>query len=419
MIFLKHLKAVSSWWFTAILLISLCISYIYFSAGEKSYENWISFLLHAPAGLLLYTGLTANLISATIRIAYTKLRTLKPTPESIKKMDTFIEIPASKFDSINAISEWISTKGFPADNTDNCANSLRGKFSFLPGTVMRAGLVITMTAIIFSVHLRKVDDRIFHEGDNGVLLNKKLSLSGINTDMPDEFLQIGEKGTFRLNNVSAALTLSQKQYTVTGRFPARINGLYYRITNLGFYQSLSVMTSKKVFIKDIYLNVLPPGKTDKTALPAENMTLTFSLQPEKTIQKGLITGKSYNLKTPLYNVTLQRNNERDKPENATIKASETSALGETNIALGKNSLFVKIQSVHDPALIWIYAGIIITITGIILMPSRFFWYEKQICAILIDDKALIGYREEFFKRWGIQKFHKWEEELSGKYLLKN
>ncbi len=411
MIFQKTIKFISSWWLFALLLIFLCAQYIYFTSGEKTFEKWVDFVFHTPFGLVLYVGLIVNLTSASIRILITRLRNRKITPESIKNMDTYIEIPLSDRISSETIIGWMNTRGATGVDKDNSLNSLKGRFSFLPGYILRAGLIISMTALLFSVYLRKSEEKVFHTDEEGLLLNKRIYLTDIKSEMPDEFLQIGEKGTFRLDNASAVLSLSSKTYRVTGRFPVRIDGLYYRVTHLGFYQPLTVKTPKEEFLKNVDLDILPPGKTDIVALPSEDLLLTFTLHPEKTIKKGLTTGKVFNLKAPSYSVVLQKSKDKDKSENITIKPSETASLEGVDISLDKNSLFVKMQSVYDPALLWIYTGILITLAGIILMLSRFFWYEKQICAVFTNNSVLIGYREEFYKKWGILKFHKWREDL--------
>jgi hypothetical protein len=46
------------------------------------------------------------------------------------------------------------------------------------------------------------------------------------------------------------------------------------------------------------------------------------------------------------------------------------------------------------------------------MLTRFFWYRKQLAAARSGDTLVIGWQEEFFKKWGIQRFYIWKEELA-------
>ena len=349
-------------------------------------------------------------MSISIRIVYTRLRPVNITAEAIRNMDAFTEIDASGDNPGDKVTAWLKKRGFKTEKKENRVISIKGRLSFLPGTVMRTGLIILMISFIFSVYLRKTEEKILSEGGEGQLLGKKIYLAGIKSNLPEEFLQLGEKSSFRLSNISAMLSSSQNTYMVTGRFPAKINGLYYRITHLGFYQPLSLKASSTVITKNAELDILPPGKTDIVAFPAENMHLTFTLHPEKTIKKGLLTGKVFNLKTLSYSVILQKGKNKHKSENIILKPEETASSEGIKISLGKSFLFIKIQSVYDPALLWIYTAILITMAGLVLMFSRFFWYKKQICAIFINDKVLLGYTEEFYKKWGIMKFYSWIEE---------
>jgi|Deesub1362A_J573_1020465.scaffolds.fasta_scaffold00093_8 hypothetical protein len=398
----KIIRLVSSWQFTLILLLLLCTSYVFLTFTERPYEKWINFIFHTPAGLILYIGLIVNLISLNIRIACSRLKRKTVTLESIKNMDTYIELPANAPHLGETITAWAKKKGFHTDTDKNYVIALKGKLSFLPGTLFRTGLIVLMTALLFSAYLRKTEEAVFHEGDK--LFGKNIYLTSIKSNLPEEFLQVGEKSIFKLNGVSATLSTSTKTYSITSGFPTKIKGKYYRITNLGFSQPFSVGKSPT---ENADIDILPPGKTDTLTLPSGD-PLTITLQPEKTIKKGLITGKLYNLKTPLYSISFKNKN-GNNIEGLSIRPLESIAFGEVDISLGKNSLFVKIQSVYDPALVFIYTGILLTFSGLIFMFSRFFWYEKQMCAVFTDKTVLIGYRKEFYKKWGIQKFHRWKD----------
>jgi hypothetical protein len=384
---------------------------MYFTFGADPYERWITFVFHTPAGLILYIGLIANLIFSSVLVAYKRLNQGNISYEDIKLMDTHIEFPAAEKDSLQRITGWLKQKGFSLVFRGEGVHSVKGRFSFLPGTVLRTGFIILIISFLFSVHLRKAEENVFHEGETGAFLGNKVLLSSINSKLPGKFMQIGEKTRFKLGGLSAAISSSGNTYTITSGFPSRVEGHYYRITHLGFSVPFSAETSKGDFRKKVDLDILPPGKTDIVELPMEDMFLTVALMPEKTIKKGLVTGKRYNLSRPLYRVVLQKGEDKNKPESVTVRPGERVTSGGDTILLEENSFFLKINSVDDPALIWIYIGSLLTLSGMIFMFSRFFWYEKRVSAVLKDKVIFIGYSEEFFKKWGIQKFQRWCEEL--------
>lgn len=404
----RIIKTAGSWWTTAVLLLSLCALYIYFTFTDNPYSGWLNFLFHTPAGLFICIAFIANMGFANLRIIFDRLKHVPPSPEAIRFMDVSIVIPVSGAADLEKMAEWMKEHGFTGEIRDNSIKARKGKFSFLPGTLVRTGLIMLSTALLFSVHLRKTEETKLHEKEMHSFSGSKITLNSIKANLPGDFLQVGE-GTFKLDKVSAALIASGDTYTITSGFPVKIKGRYYRISDVGFSQELSLESSGQKTEKLLDLNILPPGKTDIIAFPSNNLFLTFTLHPEKTIKKGLLTGKQYFLLTPRYRIVIQK--EKEKPETVIVQQGEGIAAGGSAVSLGKNSLFVKITSVYDPALFWIYSGFLLTLTGLLLMLTRFFWYEKELSAIMDGDMLHIGYREEFFKKWGIQKFSLWLEAL--------
>lgn len=396
---------------TAALVISVCVSYLYFTFTDNPYPGWINFLYHSPAGLSLYIAFILNLIFASLRIVFDRLMHVPASPEDVGRMDVHIEIPASGNGNLPKVAAWMKKHGFNGEIRDNSINARKGNFSFLPGTLMRTGLIMLSTALLFSVYLRKTEETKLHEKEMHSFSGSEITLNSIKSNLPEDFLRVGEEGTFKLDKVSAALIASGNSYTITSGFPVKIKGRYYRISDVGFSQELSLESSGQKIEKRLDMNILPPGKTDIVALPSNNLFLTFTLHPEKTIRKGLLTGKQFSLLKPIYRIVIQSGKEREKPETVTVRPGESITSGGFTVSLGKNSLFIKIISVYDPALFWIYTGFLLTLAGLTLMLSRFFWYERQFYAVLADNSLMIGYREEFFGKWGIQKFHNWKEEL--------
>jgi hypothetical protein len=140
--------------------------------------------------------------------------------------------------------------------------------------------------------------------------------------------------------------------------------------------------------------------------------MTIALAPERIINKGLLKGKQYNLAVPTYGVIIQQGDNHTKPSPlVTIKPGARMTRGPLTLAFGKSSLFVRIQAVQDPALCWIYAGVLVSLAGVVLMFSRFFWYRKELAVVRAQGTLYIGSSDEYFKKWGIERFFKNKDKM--------
>src|SRR3990172_8279008 len=240
----------SSWWLTVLLLLCLGATYLYFSFGEKPFDAWINFVFFSAPGALLYAALIANILSASVRVVFRRLRHV-PAPAGIMQMDVHEKVPLSGDDPSGAISGWMNKRGFRTTTAGNIISGTRGRFSFLPGTIFRSGLIIMMVALFFSSHLRRTAVAFLHDGDEKVFFGNRISVTDIRSNIPAEFLAVGEKSTFRLDNISSGLKASGKTYRISGGFPSRIDGLYYRIVDTGFTQPVSLKTPAGEFQKNL------------------------------------------------------------------------------------------------------------------------------------------------------------------------
>ena len=159
------------------------------------------------------------------------------------------------------------------------------------------------------------------------------------------------------------------------------------------------------------LDILPPGRTHVVSLPSGEMFLTLSLEPDRVISKGLVTGRQYNLRDPRYRVVVQQGRGGAKAESRVLGPGGHARIGAAQVALGDRSRYVRLQIVSDPALPAVYGGMIVLLAGCAAMCSRFFWYQREFAAIVERGVLLIGCRDEFFRKWGIAKCQRWKEEL--------
>jgi hypothetical protein len=396
-------KVLGSWWLTALLLIVACAHYVAFTFGEEPYEAWTHFLLQ-PGGAIIWLGAIVNLLFINVRIAM-RAKKRERTIDAIRSMDVWEELPAPASDAIQQATAWMRSLGFTPVADTQSVRAVQGRHSYLPGMIFRTGIMLLLLALFASVHLRQSLEAAFRISDTKTLFNNAVSLQNIAADLPSDYLLVGDESSFTLGNVSAIVRSLGKEYRITAGFPTRINGGYYRIVHLGYAQPFIVSTSGRHNEKNAFLDLLPPGKTQIIPLSANGNFMTIALAPERIINKGLLKGKQYNLALPTYGVVIQQGDNQTKPSPlATIKPGARMTKGPLTLAFGKSALFVKLQAVHDPALWWIYAGVVVSLAGVVLLFSRFFWYRKELAVVLAQGTLYIGSSDEYFKKWGIERF---------------
>lgn len=399
-------KYLASWWTTSGILSCVAASYLVCLFGAAPYTDWTTFILHKPLGLLLYSSLAANILFASLRIIISGTGRPQITPETVQTMDIRAALPADKLKELAGL---MKQKGFTVIETEATVHAIKHRYSFVPGTLVRAGLVIFLVSVLASAHMRRSSETIVHEGETLQAFGRQVLLKAVFTDLPEEFLQVGEEGTFRLGAVKAELQALGSTRTISTGFPVRIDGLYYRITHFGLMQPAVFRGTGLDKTLQLDLDILPPGRTGLLPLSQE-LFLAVALQPEKTISKGLLKGKEYNLKKPYYHIVLQKGSEKEKFGELNIREDETAASSGVSVSLGRHAFYLKVQAVSDPSIPFIYAGSLLILIGILLMFSRFFWYKKELSAVCKGELLHIGYKEEFFKKWASQKFHRWLRE---------
>jgi hypothetical protein len=178
--------------------------------------------------------------------------------------------------------------------------------------------------------------------------------------------------------------------------PAKAGGAYYRLTHLGYALPITGQGLDGVH----HLDVLPPGKTHK---PGKG-DIRIRLEPVKTMKKGLLTGRVYDLASPSFGILKGKGGSESI---FTLKPGRSSENGEFEI--GEPGLYLRIKAVRDPAIPLMKLAIAVLLAGSALMLLRPLWYERRFMAVEKNGRLLIGYSEEFLKKWGVYKFRNWTE----------
>jgi hypothetical protein len=407
----RLLNIICSYWFTTVLAIIHLISYLYFTPEEEPYSRWLRFLYFNPLGTTVHILLILNLLALSMRSLINHISTPSPVPNSIKKMDIHTWTEISHENSLSLIEERLKKKGFSVKRRDNGITATKGRYSFLPVTLTGISLALLLTALLLSAHLRSVEEGLFYEGISRTIYNKKLTLKSVDVQLPERFIQIGEKSLFHLKNVRAEILSSQQLYTVTTGFPEFLSGVYAKISHLGFYQPIEVSINGVFSDIEAYLDILPPGKTDILSIPSKDIIFTFTLKPEKTMKKGLITGKIYNLQKPYYHIVLQHTSNTGETTSVDLRPPGQATLNGITLTLAKTRPFVKLQLIKDPAIPILYISIPLLLIGGLLLFTRIFWYKKAITVFIERDRVLIGYEQEYYKRWIAGRFIQLKKEI--------
>lgn len=403
----------ASWWCTTGLLLAAAAPYLTFTFGEAPFSRWKEFMFHAPAGAALCLGLAVNLIAASIRVMLRYRQGTNVAAEDVRSMDAWTEFPVSGSAVLADAEAWMRSKGFSVIRGESSLRGTRGKMSFIPGLVTRTGFAILILSLLVSVNTRQTKKELLRTGEQGDFFGTIVTVTGLEADLPSDFLQVGEESSFLVEHAVVSVSQGGVSSRITPGLPAQINGDYYRLVHIGYAQPLSAASGKGIHQQVLMLDILPPGKADMKAIPGTGRFFSISLEPVRTISKGLLKGRQYDLKSPLYRVSIQNTEDRKRSAPATARPGGNASVGGTELSLQSYSLYAGIQAVRDPALIWIYLGSIIAIVGTMLMTLRFFWYRKEMKAVLTGMTLLIGYNEEFFKKWGMQYFDQWKKEPAG------
>lgn len=395
---------------TAGLLLCPVAAYLLFTLGEEPYPRWVRFVFFTPTGLFFYLGLIVNILLASIRTALDRIRVPGITADGIKAMDAWAELP-SRDNGLQKTAAWMRKKGFSITVRGRTIHGARGRYSFLPGMAMRTGVLVLLVSLLISVHTRETLSRLVHPGDALTFFGPAVTASEIEADLPQDFLQVGDDSSFLIEKARVKISSSRRTYTITQEFPVRINGDYVRLVHLGYAQPFTVRWNGRHIEKRIDLDILPPGKTQIVDIPGENRFLIVSLEPDGTVSKGLLKGKQYNLNQPFYRIAIQGGRGERTPQAFTIRPGERRKAGSLDLSLGRSGFYAGLQIVRDPALAGVYLGCLLTLAGLLMMLSRFSWFRREMNVLSDESVVLVGYQEEFFKKWGIQKFYRWKNEL--------
>ena len=392
-------STIGSGWLTALVLALIALAYSFAGVrGEEPFHLWEHFLLQTASGLLLYTILCLNLLVSSTLIIRKRLAVPDASPRAISKMDASLEIKGQGLEDLNGIDDiekLMRENGYkPVREMGNKAlYAQKGRLSFIPGVLLRAGLLLVLVSLPNSQALREQAYMTMTEGTSLSVLGRNVTLKSLDVPLPEDFIQTGDESLLRLAGLKAALSVDNYDVTLHDGLPSTKSGIALKVSHLGYTLPVSTAEGKTL----VYLDALPPGRQSKPAFG-----MTAQIMPERPVKKGLLSGSLYNLKDPSFRFIT------DAGEYL-LKGGEASEDGK--LGLGALGLYVQVEAVKDPALSFLKAGLLMFVLGLALMPLRVFWYEMRMEAVQDGDNIIIGSSDEFFKAWGVERFREMTDKL--------
>ncbi len=404
----RILNILSSWWLTGTLTVILSIVFI----GSPDFKEFLSLIFSHPLTLLLYLVLLMNLVSISARIIGRNMRSGLPDTRCLEGMTSHYLFSSPP--DPEGLTHFFRRLGFDPSISGDTGILTRGRYSFLPGTLLRLGLVMTLAALMMSFHYRDATERTLHEGDAFTFRGKKGVAERIKPILPKEFLQVGEKSIFQVDRVNLQSELGGRTIEIDSGLPRFLGDIYLRVSDFGYSHKLGIKKGTDLRELRIDPGVLPPGKTAVIPLTEEDMVITLTMEPFKRIKKGLLTGKLYRFKDLRYRMVLQSGRKKEIKQVYTVTPgrpvrfslpSLSGQKGDMELQVGPPAYFVKVSMVHDPGIPVLLGGLAFVLTGLALMPIRFFWYLRRLAWVKTENGLMTGYESEFYRKWAIQKFH--------------
>lgn len=316
-------------------------------------------------------------------------------------MQEYAELPSEAWQKLE---DWFRAHGMRPVVQGDTIVSRRGQSAVIPGAVLRIGVVLVMIALPFSMSLRTVhDEKLIAAGPDAIVFGRSVKVDSVMADLPESFIQIGDKSIFKLEELAATLTIDGAAHEITAGYPTKIGDLYWRASDLGYAATITLDGAAT----ELMMDLLPPGRQDVRQVGGQ--TLRFSLAPEREIRKGLVTGLAYNLRSPSIRAELKRT-DGSYADALIMKPGKSVAIDDKEASITPPALFVRVSAVRDPALAFLIAGVWTSLIGLVLMFCRLFWYKRRMCAVRCADGVLLGYSEEFYSKWAVHKFRRWIEE---------
>jgi hypothetical protein len=185
--------------------------------------------------------------------------------------------------------------------------------AFVPRAVLPAGVLVFLLGFFLSMSFRQFEWILVGEGDvvKPAWQEEAFRVEEIKPALKDEMLDMEDLEFSIFSYEPRVVMKSGKGLFETGVFPpGRIGGSYYHVLNFGMAPGLRLRKGDKLLTEgNMALRILPPGVEGVFEIQPYPYRFTIKLMYEKIIEKGRARAKLYNLKSPLYKLTVEKGEE--------------------------------------------------------------------------------------------------------------
>lgn len=242
----------------------------------------------------------------------------------------------------------------------------KDKKRFLAVTCLPVGILLFLTGFFISASTRHFEWILAMPGDvvQPPWSSEAYRVETIDPGVAEQFLDIdieSGKGLFRYEPKVRVRDRGGRYYEVGAFPPEKLHDTYFHILNFGLAPNISIFEDAAEQGREfVPLRILGPGSVDTFQIQPLPYKFMLSLEPERTIQKGPIKASEYSIKSPLYRVRVLDG------EKVIAEAVTKERMRFRNYELGfhEPGFWVQLEVVKDRGVLFILAGIFLTVTGV-------------------------------------------------------
>jgi len=235
------------------------------------------------------------------------------------------------------------------------------------------GLVLFLATSFLSVNVRKNKWVLAAEGQSIKVQweSGMFKVVEIKPALKERTLRMEGSGIFDFEPKALILGPDGDFYKI-GAFPARkVSKTYIHVLNFGLAPGLELLKEGRTIQKGyLALKLLPFGSVDKFSL--QGYEFYIHIVPNKTIKKGDITAREYDIKNPVYNIEILKGDRRI----LTARIQKKVSFEGFTLRLHPPIFWELLEMVYDPVYPFFLGSLIMILIGVLLYPWSFLFRQR-------------------------------------------
>lgn len=255
-------------------------------------------------------------------------------------------------------------------------SKIKEGFRFILWVILPLGLVIFFTGFFISIITRQADNIIAGEGHE---IRPRWGAEGFNIisirpGLKDRFLDIeADSGIFAYEPKFIMQDKSLNTYEIGTFPPKKVKGTYFHILNFGIAPGIRLTQDNNIIDEGYTPLRILRGGSDLFEIPDYPYRFLFSMEPERTIQKGELKASEYNLKDPIFRIRVTKGGTEIIAEGT---SKEDITFNNTKLTIIGSTFWVQVEAVKDYGFPVLVTGIFLTFIGIPAYIIRLFIKPK-------------------------------------------